>query len=162
GPHLLKLRGKVDGLIRRNFSDPGIQAAVASLLLYTGMPPERIPASQIVGLLALLEAGFHLPRDGMGAIGDALLRHARAAGVELRMGQRVERIELTGDRATGVLLADGERIPASSVVATTAGFEVVERLLAPDQVPRRLVRVADRAPLSHRAVSIQLGGTAPA
>ncbi len=162
GPHLHKLRGRADALIRRSFADPGIQAAVASLLLYTGVPPERLPASQIIGLLALLEEGFHVPRDGMGAISDALFRHAHGAGVDMRMGQRVECIEVAGGRASGVRLAGGERIAASGVVATTAGFEVVERLLAPGQVPRRLARAARSAPLSHRAVSIQLGGCAPA
>lgn len=162
GPHLPKMRGSVASLIRRRFPDAGIQAALGSLLLYTGLPPDRLPASQAIGLLALLEEGFHLPHGGMGAISDALLRHAQAAGVDLRFGQRVERIELAGSAAAGVVLGRGERIAGSRIVATTSGFEVAKCLLPPEAVPRRLARTARRAPLSHRAIAIQLGCAGPA
>ncbi|RPE79881.1 phytoene desaturase [Vulcaniibacterium tengchongense] len=156
--HLPRMAGTVDRLIARHFRDPGLQAAVASTLLYTGMAPERIPATQIVGLVALLEEGFHLPRGGMGAISQALLRAARRAQVDVRCGRAVERIELGRDGVSGVILADGERLRCDGVVATCAGFAAVERLLPADAVPRALARRARRAPLSHRAVAIQLGG----
>ena len=162
GLHLPKMRGSIASLLRRRFPNPGIQAALGSLLLYAGLPPERLPASQIIGLLALLEEGFHLPHGGMGAISDALLRHALAAGAELRLDQRVDRIEVAGGAVTGLVLEHGGRIAASQVIATVPGFEVAERLLPPGAAPRRLARPARRAPLSHRAISIQLGCAEPA
>jgi len=161
-PHLAKMRGSVASLIRRRFPDSGVQAALGSLLLYTGLPPEDLPASQVIGLLALLEEGFHLPHGGMGAISDALFRQAQAAGVEFRFDQRVERIELAGGAAAGVVLDHGERIAASRIVATISGFAVAKCLLPPDAVPRRLARAMRKAPLSHRAIAVQLGCRGPA
>lgn len=159
--HLGHLRGNVDALIERHFPDPALQAAVASTLLYTGRPPQQLPATQIIGLVALLEEGFHLPQGGMGAISGALERALRAQGVDIRFGMRVRRIVTERGRVRAVLAGDGDgdgdAIACSAVVATCSGFEVVERLLPADAVPHALRRRAARAPLSHRAISIQAG-----
>lgn len=156
--YLPKLAGQADHLIARYFPDPSLQAAVASILLYTGTAPERLPASQLIGLLALLEEGFHLPRAGMGALTAAPLRALRILGVPVRCGCKVERIEAGRRGVTGVVLAGGERLPATDVIATCSGFSVVNDLLPAEGVPRALQRTARKAPLSHRAVAIQLGG----
>nr|WP_199043318.1 NAD(P)/FAD-dependent oxidoreductase [Dyella sp. ASV24] len=156
--YLPRLGGRADRAIAGYFPDPALQAAVASILLYTGTPPDRLPASQLIGLLALLEEGFHLPRGGMGAITDALHRALQTAGVPVRCGCEVTRIEAPGGQVTGVVLANGEHLSAHEVVATCAGFAVVDRLLSPDVVPRAMQRTARRAPLSHRAIAVQLGG----
>lgn len=155
--YLPRMVGHADDLIRSYFPEPEMRAAVASTLLYTGLPLERLPATQIIGLLALLEEGFHLPYGGMGAISRALQRELRRLSVPIHFGARVERILAEDGRVQGVVLAGGERMETRHVVATCAGFEVVRRLLPPEAVPGRLAAKAKAAPLSHRAVSIQLG-----
>jgi phytoene desaturase len=156
--YLPRLAGRADRLIARYFPDASLQAAVASILLYTGTAPERLPASQLIGLLALLEEGFHLPRTGMGAVTSALLQALRKKGVPVRCGCKVERIEVGSQGVTGVMLADGTRLPARDVIATCSGISVVNHLLPAAALPRALRRIARKAPLSHRAVAIQLGG----
>lgn len=156
--YLPKLAGRADRLIARYFPDPALQAAVASILLYTGTAPQRLPASQLIGLLALLEEGFHLPRTGMGAITASLHRALQSVGVRVRCGCKVERIEVAHGAVSGVILANDERIAAREIIATCAGFSVVEHLLPPAAVPRAMQRTARKAPLSHRAIAIQLGG----
>lgn len=161
--YLPRMSGKVDRLIAGSFPDAGLQAALASILLYTGTAPGQLPATQIIGLLALLEEGFHLPRDGMGAIPGALYRALQREAVPVRFGARVERIEVAQGEVRGVTLADGERIAAQQVIATCAGFDVIERLLPKGAAPAALARRARKAPLSHRAIAVQLGvsGIAP-
>lgn len=61
--------------------------------------------------------GWSLPRGGMGAVTAALAAAARAAGAELRSGARVSAILTQGDRISGVRLASGEQIAASTVVS---------------------------------------------
>ncbi|WP_266171382.1 phytoene desaturase family protein [Dyella subtropica] len=156
--YLPKLAGRADRLIARYFPDPSLQAAVASILLYTGTAPERLPSSQLIGLLALLEEGFHLPKTGMGAITAAPHRALQVLGVPVRCGCKVERIEVGSGGVTGVMLEGGEYLPARDVIATCAGFSVVNHLLPATAVPRALQRVVRKAPLSHRAVAVQLGG----
>lgn len=157
GRYLPRMGGHVDSLIRSCFPDAGVQAAVSSTLLYAGMPPDRLPTTQIIGLLALLEEGFHLPRGGMGAISEALFRHLPPSNVSVRWGQRVQRIEMTGGKVGAVVFASGERLEAQRVLATISGFDVARHLLPSGSLPRPLARAARTAPLSHRAVSIQLG-----
>lgn len=155
--YLPRMRGKVDRLITAHFPDPDLQAALASILLYTGTSPADLPATQIIGLLALLEEGFHLPRGGMNAIADALHRALQQQAVPIRFGTRVQRIDMEHGRVHGVTLASGERIVTPHVLATCSGFEVAAHLLPEDAVPGRLARRARKAPLSHRAIAVQLG-----
>ena len=153
------MSGPADRLIARYFDDNDLQAAIASSLLYTGMPPNRLPATQIIGLLALLEEGFHLPRGGMGAISDALVSAMEPTSTDLRFGCRVRQILVKNGAVQGVELSSGEKIAASHVIATCSGFETARHLLAANVAPRSLTRKARNAPLSHRAVSIQIGCT---
>lgn len=156
--HLPKLGGRADRLIAHHFPDPVLQAAVASTLLYTGTAPRRLPATQMIGLIAMLEEGFHLPLGGMGAITAALHRALLQAGVPIRCASKAARIEVVRGAVAGVVLASGERVPAGQVIATCAGFDVVERLLPARAVPGTLRRRAGKAPLSHRAIAVQLAG----
>lgn len=54
---------------------------------------------------------------GGGAVVDAMLRAARAAGVTVRTGAEVARIRVSAGRATGIALAGGEEIAARIVVS---------------------------------------------
>jgi phytoene dehydrogenase-like protein len=60
-----------------------------------------------------------IPKGGTGGISEAIGRAAVAQGAEIRMEAPVARIEVRGDRATGVVLEDGEEIAASLVLAST-------------------------------------------
>lgn len=157
--YLPRMSGQASRLIEAHFADADLQAAVASTLLYTGRSPDRLPATQIIGLIAMLEEGFHLPRTGMGAISSAMTRELSRRSVSIRFGAHVREIVVENGAARGIVLADGERIATDCVVATCSGFEVVRHLLPDHAVPRRLAHKARTAPLSHRAISIQVGGS---
>ncbi|RQS56360.1 NAD(P)/FAD-dependent oxidoreductase [Burkholderia sp. Bp8963] len=156
--YLPRMSGQASRLLEAHFADADLQAAVASTLLYTGRSPDRLPATQIIGLVAMLEEGFHLPRAGMGAISSAMTRELSRRSVPIRFGAHVREIVVENGAARGIVLADGERIATDCVVATCSGFEVVRHLLSDHAVPRQLALKARAAPLSHRAISIQVGG----
>jgi phytoene dehydrogenase-like protein len=58
------------------------------------------------------------PEGGMGAVSDAIHASAVAAGAEVRLEAPVERVLVRDGRATGVVLAGGEELHASTVVTT--------------------------------------------
>ncbi|HEY2600918.1 MAG TPA: NAD(P)/FAD-dependent oxidoreductase [Thermoleophilaceae bacterium] len=60
---------------------------------------------------------YAFPRGGMGSLAEALASRARARGVAIRVDAPVERILVERGRATGVLLASGEELPARSVAS---------------------------------------------
>ena len=58
-----------------------------------------------------------LARGGNGAVSEAIAASARHFGAEIRTEAPVERIKITGGKATGVVLASGEEISAKVVVS---------------------------------------------
>ena len=56
-------------------------------------------------------------KGGMGALTEALASAARDAGVEIRTGAKVEKIETHEDRASKILLKGGEEISARAIVS---------------------------------------------
>ncbi len=86
--------------------------------MYAGLSP--YDARALYAVIAYMDsvAGVLAPVGGMHALPQALAGAAGKHGVDLRYGCAVERIELTGRRASAVLTADGERIPADAVVVT--------------------------------------------
>jgi phytoene dehydrogenase-like protein len=59
-----------------------------------------------------------LARGGTGAISNAIAAAARQAGVEIRTGAAVQKILVRANRATGVVLANGDEIQAGVVAST--------------------------------------------
>jgi phytoene dehydrogenase-like protein len=59
-----------------------------------------------------------VPRGGTGSISEAIGRAAAANGAEIRLEAPVARIDVHGDRATGVTLLTGEQIEASVVLSS--------------------------------------------
>ena len=59
-----------------------------------------------------------IPKGGTGGVSMAIARSAQALGAEIRTEAPVARIRTRGDRATGVILADGEEIDASVVLSS--------------------------------------------
>jgi len=56
-------------------------------------------------------------RGGMGALTEALASAAHDAGVEIRTGAKVERIETSEDRASRILLKSGDEVVARAIVS---------------------------------------------
>lgn len=153
---LPKLRGTVASELDRMIADPAVRAALGSVTLYTGLPPERTPAMQLIGLVAMLADRFFLPEGGMGAIRDVVAARLAELGGSVRLAAPVERIVVENGRVTGVVVA-GHRIAADAVVSTVSAVTTYGSLLPPEHVPVAMRRKAASAPLSQKALSVQLG-----
>ena len=83
-------------------------AGTAMMLLYNaiGASEGSVRASRFV-------------RGGTGALSEALASAARNFGAEIRTGHGVAQIIVEDDRATGVILDDGEQIPAKKIISNT-------------------------------------------
>jgi phytoene desaturase len=111
---------------------------------YSGSSPYLAPAT--LACIPAIEAryGAWFVEGGLGRVRDALVRAARAVGVELRTRSAVERIEAGADRVRAVRLEDGERLPAHVVVANVDAELLYEHLL-PDPTALRRVQRAERS-----------------
>lgn len=155
--HLHKLAGTVASEIRRSISDEHVRAALSGTLLHMGVPPDRMPAASMVGLVTILNDGLFLPEGGMGSIPAALATAFHQSGGRLRCAAPVTRIITDGGRVVGVQLTGGERLDASAVISTASPMTTFTALIDSAQVPSSISRRIERARLSHRAISIQFG-----
>lgn len=151
---LPKLRGTVADELNRMVADPAVRAAMGSVTLYTGLPPEDTPVMQLIGLVAMLADEFYVPEGGMGRIAHVLGTQFRQLGGEVHLDTPVERILVGPGRATGVV-AGGREVGAAAVVSTASAMATYHTLLDGCDLPPKRVRT--RAPLSQMALSVQLG-----
>jgi phytoene dehydrogenase-like protein len=86
------------------FAGPWSAGTSTGLLWQAAMDGQAIGPAQFV-------------KGGMGAITEALASAARNAGVEIRTGVTVEKIEASEDRAAKVLLKSGAEIAARAIVS---------------------------------------------
>lgn len=153
---LPKLRGTVADELERMVRDPAVRAAMGGVTLYTGLAPQQTPVLQILGLIALLADRFYLPEGGMGRIGDVLAARFSLLGGKIHTRSPVQRILVENARARGVVVA-GAQVKADAVLSTVSGMATCLHLLDPQVVPSSLSRKARKAPLSQKAMSIQIG-----
>lgn len=102
-------------VVGEHFADPRLRQLYARYATYCGSSPFAAPATLM--LIAEVEArGVWLIEGGMSALAEAIRCVAEEKGAVFRLGDAVTKIETNGGRASGVLLASGERIAASAVV----------------------------------------------
>ncbi len=98
-----------------HFEDKRLRQLFGRYATYCGSSPFSAPATLM--LVAHVEqSGVWLVEGGMHRLALALADAARALGVTIRTGAAVERIEVARGQASGVVLADGERIAAGAVI----------------------------------------------
>lgn len=99
-----------------HFRDPRLRQLFGRYATYCGSSPFLAPATLM--LVAHVEQdGVWLVDGGMHQVAVAMAHLATAHGARFRYDSEVARIETTGGQVSGVVLADGERIPADAVVA---------------------------------------------
>ncbi|MEU1590198.1 phytoene desaturase family protein, partial [Micromonospora sp. NPDC005710] len=123
--------------INQFFRDPRTQRIFSFQAMYAGLAPHD--ALAIYAVIAYLDsvAGVYFPRGGIHAVSRAMAGAAEKHGVQIRYDTTVTRVETVNGRATGVLTADGDLVPAD-VVVLNPDLPVAYRDLLPAAPKRRL------------------------
>ena len=157
-PHVHKLQGTVASEIERLFSDKAVHAAIAGAMLYiTGRPPQKTPIPMILAPVAVLTEGFYLPEGGMGKIPETLSQVLKNNGGEIFLKSKVHKIILKNGRVHRVEIEGQGMVEVDAVISTVSGMTTFSSLLNAEDLPREMSRKVQGAPLSHKALSIQLG-----
>ena len=111
---------------------------LAPWVLHTGLGPDNAVSgfmTQVIACAVQL-GGMPVPVGGGVTLVDALAGIVRDAGGELRTDAHVERIAVSGGRATGVALSGGEVIGGTrAVIAGVTPTQLYGSLLRPGDVP---------------------------
>ncbi|MFO0757128.1 MAG: phytoene desaturase family protein [Byssovorax sp.] len=116
------------------FRDPRLVQLFGRYATYCGSSPYLAPAT--LNVIAHVEReGVWLVDGGMYKVAEALAGLVTAAGGTIRCGAEVREITVDRGRASGVLLASGERIDADAIVLN-ADAEALARGLFGERVAR--------------------------
>jgi phytoene dehydrogenase-like protein len=115
------------------FDDERVHGLFAPWVLHTGLGPDAASSgfmAQVIGV-AIELGGMPVPRGGGVKLVEALAGIVCDAGGVCETGTTVERVLVSGGRATGVRTADGEEIAvARAVLANTTPQQLYGTLLA--------------------------------
>ncbi len=114
------------------FKTAHLKAAFTFQDVYMGLSPFEAPSTFSMMSYTELAHGAWYPKGGMYQVVEALMTIARQAGVEFEFDAAVERIDVSGSVANGVVLADGRRLDADVVLAN-ADLPYVYNNLLPDK-----------------------------
>lgn len=157
--HLHMLRGTVASQLNSSFSSEAARAAMAGALLYTGVPPDKMPAISLLGLVAMFRDGYFLPEGGMGNISETLGHAVREQGGDIHLNSNISRILVKNGRVHGVDVENEGPIEVDAVISTTSAMQTFSSLLSGRDVPARMNRKVRRSILSRKGFVLQLGLT---
>jgi phytoene dehydrogenase-like protein len=146
-------------IIEEHVADDRLSAGIATRGMVAGINGPYAPGGGLPLLYhrpAWTEGLFRKPTfvaGGMGALAAALAAAAQAAGAEIRTESRVERISVSDDAVTGVVLGDGEEVTARRVLSTVDPRTTLLELLEPGWLDPDVLHAA-RNLRGHGAVSI--------
>ena len=135
-PEMLKLLPllapwkSLDDDLQMHFKDERIRLGFSFQSKYLGMSPFRCPS--LFSILSFLEYehGVFHPTGGCGAVTKAMARIATEMGVEILLDEPVEKVEISGGKATGVRTS--KRHLDADAVVVNADFAGAMRRLIPD------------------------------
>ncbi|MCZ2836638.1 phytoene desaturase family protein [Modestobacter sp. VKM Ac-2985] len=131
------------GLGAAHLTDPRLRMLLDRYATYSGSDPRRAPAALLTVPYAEQAFGSWYVPGGLRRLPEAVAARAVERGTVVRTGTAVTEVLVTGGRAAGVRLADGEVLPADVVVCNADATSLYSRLLPP-QAPVRRARAALR------------------
>lgn len=118
----------------RYFHDPRLRQLFGRYATYCGASPFRAPATMM--LIAHVEQqGVWLVEGGMQRIPQALGTLAESLGADLLYGDACVEVLTSGGRASGVVLASGQRIEADAVIVNADPAAVSQGLFGVEIAP---------------------------
>ncbi len=133
-PAMVRMRAwrTMHGLVAGYFKHPKLRMAMSLQTLLIGGNPFSVTG--VYSLINALERrfGVYSAMGGTGALVKGLVNLLAERGVPVRYNAEVSRIRVEGGRATGVELADGERLDADIVVCNSDTAWTYRNLVAPE------------------------------
>ena len=145
--------------LTQTFDDERAHGLLAPWVLHTGLGPDQATSGFMTQVIAcaLQLGGMPVPKGGGVRLVEGLAAIVRDAGGELRTESEVERILVSGGRATGALLAGGERVEAErAVLACVTPTQLYGRLLGEVDVPVHVRGAAARFRYGRAEMQIHL------
>jgi phytoene dehydrogenase-like protein len=146
------------------FESDAAHGLLAPWVLHTGLGPDQATSGFMTQVIAcaLQLGGMPVPKGGGIVLVEGLAGIVRDAGGEVRTNAEVERVLVSGGKATAVRLAGGETIRAErAVVAGVTPTQLYGTLLGTGDVPPPVARAAERFRYGRGAMQIHIAMSEP-
>ncbi len=135
-PTLFKYQKSTFGdVLDEFFTDPKVKAIASGLWPYMGLPPSRLAFLNLSQVLGVHIHGSYYCLGSFQKLVDALAFSFDENDGEVVLGERVERVVVENGRATGVELANGQRIQARVVVSNADATRTFEEMVGEEHLP---------------------------
>jgi phytoene dehydrogenase-like protein len=146
------------------FESEAAHGLLAPWVLHTGLGPDQATSGFMTQVIAcaLQLGGMPVPKGGGVVLVDALAGIVRDAGGEIRTDAEVERVLVSGGKATAVRLAGGETIRAErAVIASVTPTQLYGRLLGRGDAPDDVAQAAARYRYGRGEMQIHIAMSEP-
>lgn len=142
-PLLLKLKAHIKHFdnVSRYFKNENLRRAFSFQNMYLGLSPFDAPATYSVLQFTEMAEGVYLPRGGMSAVIDSLVKIGKRFGVRYYFDTPVSAINVSGSRTSGVTLESGMKLQADIVIANADLPYVYDELLPDEREAARLKKL---------------------
>lgn len=120
------------------FQDPRLKAAFTFQNMYLGLSPYDAPATYSLLQYTELADGVWFPIGGMYRIIETLTAIARKNGVQFLYNAPAKQIQVSGNKATGVVLENGRFLTADIIIANADLPYVYDKLLPDTATAQKL------------------------
>jgi prolycopene isomerase len=129
-------RATVAEVVDEFLQDPRLKSACASLWPYLGLPPSQLSFLYWAGMMAgyVYEGGYYC-RGSFQAYANRLAASLQSLGGELLLNASVRQIAVEKGRAGGIVLENGQRIRAETVVSNADSLQTAELLIGRQHLP---------------------------
>jgi phytoene dehydrogenase-like protein len=148
----------------RTFTSPVSKALLAPWALHNGLGPDDASSAFITKVIgaAVALGGMPVPIGGGVKLVDALLAIVTDNGGQIMTNADVVKINVSGDKATGVTLADGRVLGATqSVLASTTPHSLYNDLLSGQKLSPEVNRSVETFRYGRAAIQIHLALSEP-
>lgn len=141
GPIVRMLLASPEEAIETTFESDAVKTMLA-VYASGSLAPMKEPGSGAVLGMAMLHIGWGIKRPvgGMQSFTESLAQAVRSHGGEIRTDVAVAEIVVSGGRASGVRLANGDTLRARHVIGAVDPVTLVNKLVDPAHVSKEVVR----------------------
>ena len=146
------------------FESEAAHGLLTPWVLHTGLGPDQATSGFMTQVIAcaLQLGGMPVPKGGGIVLVDGLAGIVRDAGGEVRTGAEVERVLVSGGKATAVRISGGETIRAErAVIASVTPTQLYGQLLGAGDAPNVVADAARRYRYGRGEMQIHLAMSEP-
>lgn len=157
-PMMKYQRSTVSRMLDDYIHDQKLRAVFTWLWYYAGVPPEKWPAPNLLGMWASYHYGgaFYVV-GGSQAVSNALARVIKDHGGEIKTGSRVTRIVIQDGKAVAAQTQDGREYSCRWVVSNANAPDTFNRLVGRENLPADFLARLDQLKIGPSIFQVYMG-----